>query len=61
MDKYGRSPAETFNVALHEAGHAVMHVFLKMDNLDSISIVPDGACEAGSGGRVTARFYPALC
>lgn len=39
-------------VALHEAGHAVMHTFLRLDNLDAVSIEPRGT----SGGRIEVRY-----
>src|SRR4051812_48382551 len=37
--------------AYHEAGHAVMHVFLRLDNLDRVSIIRAGE----TAGRVTSR------
>lgn len=40
-------------VALHEAGHAVMHAWLRMENLDAISLVPDPADQ--SWGRCMSR------
>lgn len=41
-------------LALHEAGHAVMHVFLRLDNLDAISIEP----KQGAGGCDIRCFFP---
>lgn len=45
-------------IALHEAGHAVMHVFLRLDNLDAVSIVP-GSRKTGvpqSVGHCVIRY-----
>ena len=41
-------------VALHESGHAVMHAWLRMENLDSISLIPDPHDQ--SWGRCTSRI-----
>ena len=44
--------------ALHEAGHAVMHLFLRLDNLDAVSIVPDSRKTRlfDSSGRCRIRY-----
>ena len=39
--------------AFHEAGHAVMHAGLRMENLDSISLIPDP--DTQSWGRCLSR------
>jgi hypothetical protein len=39
--------------ALHEAGHAVMHAWLRMENLDRISLIPDPKTQ--SWGRCMSR------
>jgi hypothetical protein len=43
---------EVSKLAVHEAGHAVMHIFLRLDNLDTVSLLPKG----GSAGRISVRM-----
>jgi hypothetical protein len=45
-------------VATHEAGHAVMHAFLRLDNLDAVSVIPkplEGRPGYVSAGRIEVR------